>query len=72
MDKEPLKAVSNVIELKPGHKYLLVLKGDHIDQFAGERANVLLRGMGVESIYAQIGSNDDLQVIEIPPEEVRV
>lgn len=68
-NEEPLKAVSNVIELKPGHKYLLVLKGDHIDQFAGERANVLLREMGIESIYAVIGSNDDLQVIEVPDEK---
>lgn len=67
MDK-PLEAISNVIELKPGHKYLLVFKNtrykaEEIDYLQG-----LLREMGIDCLSIDIHKDEDLQVIEVPGE----
>ena len=61
---EPLKFVSNVIELKPGHKYLLVVKGD-VSLMALGHAQQGLREKGIDCLCFSLGTNE-LDVIEIP------
>jgi hypothetical protein len=62
-DLEGLQFVSNVIELKPDKKYLLIFKGDiHLMQL--EQINAYLRKQGIDC--ACIRSIDDVQVIEAP------
>jgi len=67
----PLKAVSNVIELKPGHKYLLVFKGAHLTARSLHEMSEALNGLGVKGISIALDMEDDLRVIEVPnePEE---
>ncbi len=67
MDK-PLKFVSNVIELKPNHKYLLVFKGD-ITRDQVDHATALLQARGIRAVSLRIGSDDNVDVIEVPEEQ---
>lgn len=66
---EPLQSVSNVIELKPGHKYLLVFNHTHygpdqLDYLAGQ-----LYKMGYQCFCVATYDNDgEIQVIEVPDE----
>lgn len=65
---KPLEAVSNAIELKPGHKYLLVFKGNMtVHQIAPIIEQ--LRLMDIHSLGIALAENDDLQVIEVPAKE---
>lgn len=65
-EEEALKALqftSNVIELKPGKKYLLVFK--HITLYQIEQVNEYLRNRGFDC--ACISAPDgEVQVIEAP------
>lgn len=63
----PLEAVSNAIELKPGRKYLLVFKGV-TSIFEVEHAVELLRSQGIYSIGISLDNDQDMQVIEVPNE----
>jgi hypothetical protein len=68
MEENPLQFVSNVIELKPGHKYLLVFKGD-ISQTQLDHAMARLRASGIESVGLALIEGAELDVIEVPKEQ---
>jgi hypothetical protein len=68
MDENPLQAVSNVIELKPGHKYLLVFNGG-ISQTQLDHAMARLRASGIESVGLALIEGAELDVIEVPKEQ---
>lgn len=70
IEEEALKTlqfVSNVIELKPDKKYLLVFKGNiTVDQV--QSAIDILAAQDIHGIGLAIDHGDDLQVIEAPAE----
>jgi hypothetical protein len=64
----PLQAVSNVIELKSGHKYLLVFKNTHYGPDQLDYLATQLHKMGYQCFAIATYSEDgDVQVIEVPP-----
>jgi hypothetical protein len=64
-DIKALKFVSNVIELKPNKKYLLVFKGNiTVHQLNGVIDH--LRAQDIHSVGIAIHDDQDLQVIEAP------
>lgn len=64
-DVEALKFVSNVIELKPDKKYLLIFKGNiTVHQLNGVIDH--LRAQGIHSVGIAINDGQDIQVIEAP------
>ena len=65
---EPLKAVSNVIELKPGHRYLLVFQGD-ITREQVEYALAMLEALHIPSIGFALWDGVDLDVVEMPMDQ---
>jgi len=66
-DQKPLQFVSNVVELKPDKKYLLVFKGDiPVDQL--NRALDTLRSEGFHGVGIALREGQDLQVIEASTE----
>ena len=65
----PLQATSNVIELKPGHKYLLVFKSHTISQNAVEFFNGRLREMGIQCVSMMLNKEQSVEVIEVPAEQ---
>ena len=65
-DVKPLQAVSNVIELKPGCKYLLLFQGDHVSQAQVAKLRNMLADMGISCLSVTIDTTSDLQVVEVP------
>lgn len=66
---DPLKATSNVIELKPDKKYLLVFVTD--DDSGQKKMELLevyqeLKDKGITSIMIAMKPTDKLEVIEAP------
>lgn len=62
---EELQAISNVIELKPDHKYLFVFSGSSIpDQKQTAQLLQALKALHIESISLAIQNQDELRVIE--------
>lgn len=68
-DTEALKFVSNVIELKPNKKYLLIFKDT--DHYTLDRVNKYLKIMGLDCACISTPDNQDVQVIEAPSSEVK-
>jgi hypothetical protein len=63
----PLQAVSNVIELEPGHKYLLVFKDTNYTPNQLEALAYQLDRMGYQCLAVGIYDDKaDVQVIEVP------
>jgi hypothetical protein len=63
---DPILATSNVIELKPDHKYLLILKGDPINPVAVKMLANTLKEQGILGITIALASDQSLEVIEVP------
>ena len=63
---EDLKATSNVIELKPGHKYLLVVHGTQVPREAVAQAQRRLEAMGITSLSIILEGDTDFSVIAVP------
>lgn len=61
-DFKPLQLVSNVIELKPDKKYVLIFKNAALDQLG--HINDVLRQHGFDCVCLR--TFDDVQVIEAP------
>jgi hypothetical protein len=61
-----LQAVSNVIEIKPGKKYLLVFKGEGVTDQALQRIVTGLRLEGIDSVGVALDDGQELTVIEVP------
>ena len=61
-----LQAVSNVIELRPGKKYLLVFKGDGLSNEALKEVLTGLRAQGIDTIGLALDDGQELTVIEVP------
>ncbi len=68
---EDLKATSNVIELKPGHKYLLVVKGTNIRREELLQTQKYLTEMGISSLSVILEGDAEMSVVDVPPEEVQ-
>jgi hypothetical protein len=66
---EPLKGVSNVIELKPGYKYLLVFKGPRLTAKSLHGVQEVLSELGIKGVSIALAMEDELQVIEVPEKE---
>lgn len=70
MNGVPLEAVSNVIELKPDKRYLLVFRG-----LEGMKASQLaeiserLSAIGMVNVCLSMPEGSNLEVIEAPAEE---
>ena len=62
-----IDAVSNVIELKPGHQYLLVFKG--VSSEEAEQILQVVRAAGIEGVGVGLDTGEELSVIEVPNEE---
>lgn len=66
---EPLHAASNVIELRPGHKYLLVFKDTNYTPDQLECVAHDLDRMGYQCFAIGIyGESAEVQIIEVPDE----
>ena len=63
---EDLKATSNVIELKPGHKYLLVIKGTQVPRVEVAMAQKRLEAMGITSLSIILERDTEFSVIAVP------
>jgi len=63
---EDLKATSNVIELKPGHKYLLVVHGTQVPREAVAQAQRRLEAMGITSLSIILERDTEFSVIAVP------
>src|SRR6266699_2639560 len=63
---EALKATSNVIELKPGHKYLLVVHGTQVPREAVAQAQKRLEAMGITSLSIILERDTEYSVIAVP------
>ncbi len=68
---EDLKATSNVIELKPGHKYLLVIKGTQVPRVEVAMAQKRLEAMGITSLSIILERDTEYSVIAVPEDEVK-
>ncbi len=66
MTNDELQAVSTVIELKPGKKYLLVFEGDGLSEMELHRLASRLRLEGIYSIGIALRNGQELTVIEVP------
>jgi hypothetical protein len=64
--KKPIKAISNVIELKPGMAYLLVFKMEDISRQDASVLVARLRKEGINCLGIAIRKADGLEVIEAP------
>ncbi len=63
---EALKATSDVIELKPGHKYLLVVHGTQVPREAVAMAQRRLEAMGITSLSIILERDTEFSVIAVP------
>lgn len=54
------------VELKPGSKYLLLLRGDNIEAYMIQRLSDELKRLGFSSLVVSIPSNAEAVVIEQP------
>ena len=63
---EDLKATSNVIELLPGHKYLLVVHGTQVPREAVAQAQRRLEAMGITSLSIILERDTEFSVIAVP------
>jgi hypothetical protein len=61
-----IQAVNNVIELKPGHKYLLVFKGVTPEQM--DHILHLLHSVGITGVGIGLEDGESLDVVEVPGE----
>ena len=61
-----IEAVSNAIELKPGHKYLLVFKGTSPEET--HQVLEVIRAAGIVCVGVGLDDGESLQVIEVPEE----
>ncbi len=64
---EALKFTSNVIELKPDKKYLLIFKG--VTHYQLVQVNAYLRKQGFDCACISAPDRNDVQVIEAPVTE---
>lgn len=64
----PLHAVSNVIELKPDKKYLLIFTGNFTRQALAELMGTLRAG-GVNGIGIALRTGDEVEVVAMPEQE---
>lgn len=67
----PLQATSNVIELQPHKRYLLVFKGEEIDDDAIQRALALLQDMGIDALGIAVDRGLDLEIVAMPEGDAR-
>ena len=66
---DPIKAISNVIELKEGKKYLLVfITDDDSAKMKMELLEVLedLKSKGIVNVGIAMKPTDKLEIIEVP------
>lgn len=62
---EPLRLTSNVVELKPGRKYLLVFTGDTLSQPQIQDLLEAMRDEGISTIGIALQRSEELRVIEV-------
>ena len=60
-----IEAVSNVIEMKPDHTYLLVFQG--VQPHEAEQVLRMLRAVGINVLSVGLADGESVQVVELPP-----
>ena len=69
---KPLKAVTNIIELKPGKKYLFVFSSEkNMPELMQDAEDLLkmLKEEGIQGIGLALRKGDKLEVIEVEEEK---
>lgn len=61
---------ARAVELKPGHQYLLFLRGDNISDLYVQRLSDELKRLEFTSLVIAVPSDVEVVVIEAPPVEV--
>lgn len=59
------------VELKAGHKYLLLLRGNNIDAYHIQSLSDELKRLGFESLVVSMPPDVEAVVIEQPPVEAK-
>lgn len=62
-----IKAVSNVVELKPEHKYLLVFKGAIPEDV--HQVLQMIRAVGIVCVGVGLDDGESVQIVEVPSEQ---
>lgn len=62
-----IESVSNVVQLKPGHKYLLILKGVTQDQ--ADQVLQVMRAAGVECVGVGLDDGENVEIVEVASEQ---
>lgn len=68
-DLKALQFTSNVIQLEPDKKYLLVIRGMAMNHYELERIHGALRARGITNLVLSLPEEADLDVIEVPASE---
>lgn len=61
---------ARAVELKPGHQYLLFLRGDNVSDLYIQRLSGELKRLGFESLVVAVPADIEAVVIEAPPVQV--
>lgn len=61
-----IEAVTNTVELQPGHKYLLVFQG--VTPEDAEHVLRVLRAYGVDAVSVGLLDGESVQIVEVPTE----
>ena len=67
LQSEPLHAVSNVIELQPDKRYLLIFRGD-VEAEEIEHMLTMLASLGIRSLGIGRRRGQEIEVIALPAE----
>lgn len=65
-----LQFVSNVIQLEPGKKYLLIIRGIVLAQHDQYQITRALRNLGISCLSLSLPEEAEVSVVEVPENEV--
>ncbi len=60
-----LQFVSNVIQLEPNKKYLLIIRGVVMDHDEQDRLTTALRSLGISCLSLSLPEEADVSVVEV-------
>lgn len=67
---EPLRATSNIIELKPDRKYLLVFSGEQVNDGLIRDLQHLLNEQRIGGVIIGLAKGQSLDVVEVSEQRV--
>ncbi len=65
---EPLKAVSSIIELKPGKTYMLIITTDEVEEGRVflEQISTIMQAYGIQGFGVTLRTSEGFEIVEIP------